>query len=57
MKKSTTSKTKPSMMEGSSAAQMMKKFGGAAGTPSKRVGGERAYAAVQGKKKGINKGN
>lgn len=57
MKKSTTSKMKPSMMEGSSAAQMMKKFGGAAGAPSKQVGGERAYAAVQGKKKGVNKGS
>lgn len=37
MKKSTTSKMKPSMMEGSSAAQMMKKFGGATSKPGKQT--------------------
>lgn len=47
---------KSSSMEGSQTAKMMMKYGGAAGAPSKRVGGERAYAAVQGKKKGVNKG-
>jgi len=52
--------------EGSQTAQMMAKFGGkkkamkkyktggATGTPAKRVGGIRAYGAVQGKKKGAN---
>jgi len=52
--------------EGSQTAQMMAKFGGKkkamkkyktggeTGSPAKRVGGIRAYGAIQGKKKGAN---
>jgi hypothetical protein len=54
-KKSTAKKSMPSKMEGQDTAKMMMKFGGSAGTPAKRVDGQRAYDAQIGKKKGMNK--